>query len=1256
LEALGAIVLQVDDDSALIVVTGFQLELLAKRRFEPYETVQVSELLGDSASLASIAAQQFPQLITAPAADSDNDGLTNLEETWWATDPNNPDTDGDTHKDGAEVASILAWHPLQGPPFIKWRQPDGSSLLDGDTDCVPDLAETFAVGSNVDRESTDGDKFDDGQELFGITRYPGYGALPRPEDTFITANMPGWVDPPGNHIFVAAYPQVSVHVAADSIQVELVTTVTTGESHQVGESFTYGVAKTQGTSTSVGETESHTYNTWQEVSNSVADEWERTHYEGTVKSDSYQYSRGYTQGYAHGNEYGKSYEEAYGVQASANCEVGLTNASCGVEVGVSYEETYGYSAATNESWENQNSYGRTSGLEVSIESSNSIGYRHVHETATSRGAGYEVGHATTVERSSYEEATISNDHTIATAQEWSTATAVDTQHAADLFFIYEVSNSGTDSAREISGVVFNIYIGSTMRTYHASQQDIGVLRNFYPGESHVYSSSPIPLSLEQLRLIDEGARIHVAVEDYGYGDDEQFYQNAWTQSVLVEVDDGVEDDAAEVDPYMIATWGEETYQQVIGRYFAIREHDNGNLLAISTPEYNTNHQIASVVTHTVSSQSWWDIFLEDENSASGSFKDEPAWPETRAFLRFNQDTDRDRYSNRTESQIGTDPNDPYSHPAPILVAGHRKQREGNQVTVTMSFLNLGNENASGVEAVMYAPDDTVSIGNNLIGGGGRIRAGSKVTLGPTFSQPVLQPGNWSGDAQPRLAGLYTGTNKKTYTFAVNATGQVGISPGLTAGWNDGHGHNGTLDIGDDYSPPSPLNLTEGVQVVFSSGSVQAGNSFTSAVQLPLDTMTYTISTEPYTEPVIVVSYNDAQGNHRFITPVELSNLDADLTPYAGEMLYESALEIRPLRSFQSNGENITEYTYYHPHTEDIADAHLFVEMATISGTIVSETVITPTISRTVNPYRFQWNTGIFTVPFQSGERYKIVAILTDREGSIIDTDVMQFEDFGTNLEKRVFNRTIATAGGPASSVSYQLNGTLGQGWNTGVRQSANYQLFSGYWSGWVATPNRPPYEPSNPEPANGAIDVATNQALIWQSGDPDNDLVTYTVAFGTSNPPPFAGITTLNHYKPNLTTNVTYYWCITATDGTNTVVGPVWHFTTASSIAPNNPPYLPSDPSPADGASNVLISQRLSWQGGDPDYDPVTYLVALGTTNPPPHATTTALTVYSPTLVADTTYYWRITASDGVSNTVGLVWSFATTQKRLYLPAILKSS
>lgn len=53
---------------------------------------------------------QLNQAVTDPNKDSDNDGLTNVDEEKYGTNPTNPDTDGDGYKDGAEVAS--GYNPL----------------------------------------------------------------------------------------------------------------------------------------------------------------------------------------------------------------------------------------------------------------------------------------------------------------------------------------------------------------------------------------------------------------------------------------------------------------------------------------------------------------------------------------------------------------------------------------------------------------------------------------------------------------------------------------------------------------------------------------------------------------------------------------------------------------------------------------------------------------------------------------------------------------------------------------------------------------------------------------------------------------------------------------------------------------------------------------------------------------------------------------------------------------------------------------
>jgi hypothetical protein len=96
----------------------------------------------------------------------------------------------------------------------------------------------------------------------------------------------------------------------------------------------------------------------------------------------------------------------------------------------------------------------------------------------------------------------------------------------------------------------------------------------------------------------------------------------------------------------------------------------------------------------------------------------------------------------------------------------------------------------------------------------------------------------------------------------------------------------------------------------------------------------------------------------------------------------------------------------------------------------------------------------------------------------------------------------------------------------------------------------------------------------------------------------------------------------------------------------NNPPNVPSNPSPANGATGVGLTPTLSWTGGDPDVgDTVTYDVYFGTAASPPLVSSNqAATTYSPgTLSASTLYYWRIVARDNLgATTSGPTWSFTT--------------
>ncbi|MBN1354764.1 hypothetical protein JXA40_00685 [bacterium] len=197
--------------------------------------------------------------------------------------------------------------------------------------------------------------------------------------------------------------------------------------------------------------------------------------------------------------------------------------------------------------------------------------------------------------------------------------------------------------------------------------------------------------------------------------------------------------------------------------------------------------------------------------------------------------------------------------------------------------------------------------------------------------------------------------------------------------------------------------------------------------------------------------------------------------------------------------------------------------------------------------------------------------------------------------------------------------------------------------------NYPPNQPVNPIPPDDAVDVDVNADLSWQCNDPNpGDTLEYDVYFGTSADPPLVmeGVTS-SVYDPGAMNAATmYYWKIVARDnwGAETE-GPVWSFTTSSG-GTNNPPYMPGNPYPPNGATQVNRNADLSWEGGDPDPgDVVVYDVYFGTSSPPPleQANVTGTTYEPGTMPESTQHYWKIVARDDhQAQTEGPIWSFTT--------------
>jgi hypothetical protein len=111
--------------------------------------------------------------------------------------------------------------------------------------------------------------------------------------------------------------------------------------------------------------------------------------------------------------------------------------------------------------------------------------------------------------------------------------------------------------------------------------------------------------------------------------------------------------------------------------------------------------------------------------------------------------------------------------------------------------------------------------------------------------------------------------------------------------------------------------------------------------------------------------------------------------------------------------------------------------------------------------------------------------------------------------------------------------------------------------------NNPPYEPFDPNPADGASDIGIFNHVRWTGGDPDTgDRVVYDLYFGTTQPPSLIAenIPNPNYILGELAFHTTYYWKVIAEDRQNaTTEGPLWSFTTE--LCDNDPPNKPDVPS-----------------------------------------------------------------------------------------------
>ena len=1231
LDELKIRVLREGEGWALILATGDQLESLARLGLTPQATVELATLVSSNEGTAAwlekslqttmsqtsslwiqaekvrssegwISAQETQVLFEDMHAlvnglsdveasgianlispDDDADGLTNTQESWWCTDPLNADTDGDGTSDGEEIQALKAWvrnerESAPGEtPWPDWPF-DPDTCPDKDHDSIPNLAERWELGLHMDRESTDFDKFDDGQEVFGVTYCPGgdlscgYGDLPRSSDSgYVGSNMPAWVEPPGNHSLVAAFPIPEIDMVESSLRVETVTVVTTNHTIGEGTERSYSTAKTEGTSNSVADTV--TWNEWQEFSKTTKLGDQTTSRETSITASPppkvgnaefiFDAAIDFGSCLFGGNDlWGtigciktiKDYSWVISqmnifnppkVYAPTTEEIPNEGPQCTVassDSGGSYCDAEGYHYALNSEMVEAHKTSHVNGERpgggsgYSIEVSDYDGkvteqrFQELYypikkfvptQTITS---GHSQGGEQTTTTTEYEEHTITNGEAFSDTESWGTATAVDSSHAADLWFTYQVSNTGMEYAREICDLAFNIYIGddpNPVYTYFVAN-DIGgdgCFNNFMPGESHEYSSKTknhaIPLTLEQMKAIDLGSSIRIVVEDYTYGDDELFYEDAVNAGVQIAIEDGTSDGDESIDNYLIPTWGTETVLDVLARYFPHETDADGTLISIWTPEYrrdtpswcNEPERTGDTLwcKHALSTADWWNVYTNGLGDGTQGFQDTPAAPGAVALFRFNKDSDLDGYSDRTEGRLGTDAHDASDHPQPELLAGMHSLRDGDHVTATLSLLNTGIYDAYGVEAVMIAPDDTITITNNTVGGSGRVGALDQVVVGSRIVLEFPLPSAWThaDHAQPVVGGYYTGGEDRTYTFTVNCGTPGGCTVGSgtwTLDWNDDTGNSGSLSFGSGYNSPTRQEAGSfDAKVGLISGQVADGESFTVDAHTPRDTFQYDILTEPYTPPLVVVSYNDPQGNHRFqLSPeaMALTSPEDNLSSFAGGMLADPGVEIVTTESF-STGQNTTNLTVNNPSASTLADAHLFLEFIDPNGTVVSEVDVTQALPPGPSVVLVAWNTNDFSPAYDSGQDYIVLAFWTDHEGNILDTagrPLSSFQDDPSPVSKIDSDELLWDFGEARQGTLMQRKFVLG---NTGFADLLTY--LEDAQGITVTGPASEPFAPADMGVYTMTINTADlavgsfQRALPIRTSDPENPTRTITI-------------------------------------------------------------------------------------------------------------------------------------------------------------------
>jgi hypothetical protein len=234
------------------------------------------------------------------------------------------------------------------------------------------------------------------------------------------------------------------------------------------------------------------------------------------------------------------------------------------------------------------------------------------------------------------------------------------------------------------------------------------------------------------------------------------------------------------------------------------------------------------------------------------------------------------------------------------------------------------------------------------------------------------------------------------------------------------------------------------------------------------------------------------------------------------------------------------------------------------------------------------------------------------------------------------------------STGYPLSYGTTYYWRVVARDSHGAETQGPVWYFTTKLANEPPEAPYLPTPLVGESGLPVNPSLNWWSYDYDGNVANYDIYLGTDpDPALFADHVVQTLFMANpvpyvpapLQPSTIYYWRVVARDnGGAETSGPVWSFTTAST--PNRIPTVPWAHEPVEQTDTA--TPLLVWTASDPEVEPLTFDVYLGTSYPGALVgSTTDYQLQVGPLPINQRYYWHVVAKDSYWAATGPVWEFS---------------